>query len=160
MILETKVFFQEAAKGFALWLNKKFFAMPEMKTKSTAYHPEPKKPKANAKTQYLDPSLLVEEHLHRQGFQKYLDENGNVENQVEIDDENMSKEGDISDADITEEEESSEDYSDNEDADEQEEHDGKPLLKDFSTNIDLLDYVDFHDWEDESDEMGKSLSKK
>ena len=36
---------------------------------------------------------------------------------------------------------------------EDEEEDGRPLLRDFSTNLNLLDYVDFHDWEDDSDEM-------
>jgi len=54
---------EAASKSFALWINKKLFAMPEMKTKSTAYHPTPKKPNVNAKTQYFDPALLAEEEL-------------------------------------------------------------------------------------------------
>ena len=62
---------EAAAKSFALWINKKFFAMPEMKTKSTAYHPTPKKPNSNAKTQYLDPGLLAEEIMMKKGFKKH-----------------------------------------------------------------------------------------
>ena len=42
--------------------------MPEMKEKSTAYHPTPKKPNSNAKTQYLDPALLAEEIMIKKGF--------------------------------------------------------------------------------------------
>ena len=111
--------------------------MPEMKTKSTAYHPTPKKPNSNAKTQYLDPALLAEEIMMKKGFKKY-----EKPEEIEIEEEIAE----------TEEEDSNfEEYSS--DNEFEEEEDGRPLLRDFSTNLDLLDYVDFHDWEDDSDEM-------
>lgn len=111
--------------------------MPEMKTKSTAYHPTPKKPNSNAKTQYLDPALLAEEIMIKKGFKKYKQPE-----EIEIEDEIAESE----DEDSNFEEYSSDDGL-------EEEEDGRPLLRDFSTNLDLLDYVDFHDWEDDSDEM-------
>ena len=125
---------EAAAKSFALWINKKFFAMPEMKTKSTAYHPTPKKPNSNAKTQYLDPGLLAEEIMMKKGFKKH-----EQPEEIEVEEEIAESE----DEDSNFEEYSSDD----------EFEDGRPLLRDFSTNLDLLDYVDFHDWEDDSDEM-------
>ena len=77
----------------------------------------------------------------KKGFKQY-------EQPEEIEIEDMEEE--IVESEKEEEPNSEELTSEDED---DEEEDGRPLLRDISTNLNLLDYVDFHDWEDDSDEM-------